>query len=70
MPTFEITIYVGYKSTSYTNLSLLISLAAMEELDTGVEGGLQRGPPWSMLQSSAVEKDSTFFQHTCKMASC
>ena len=41
MPIFEITIYIEYRSTSPTNLSLLISLAVMEGLGIGVGGGLQ-----------------------------
>ena len=45
MPTFEITIYIGYRSTSLTNLSSLMSLAVMEGLDIDVGGGLQRGRP-------------------------
>ena len=45
MPTFEITIYIGYRNTSPTNLSLLMRLAAIEGRDTGVRGGLRRGPP-------------------------
>jgi hypothetical protein len=45
MPTFEITIYIGYRSTSLANLSLLMSLAGMEGLDIGVGGGLRRSPP-------------------------
>jgi DDE superfamily endonuclease len=44
MPTFEITIYIEYRNTSLTNLSLLMSLAAMEGLDIGVGVGLRRGP--------------------------
>jgi hypothetical protein len=69
MLTFEITIYTEYQSTSHTNLSLLMSLAVMEELDKGVGVGLRRGPPQSILQSLVAEKDGTFFQHTRKMAS-
>ena len=40
MPTFEITIYMGCRSTSPTNLSLWMSLAAMEGLDIGVGASL------------------------------
>ena len=54
MPTFEITIYIGYGRTGPTNLSLLMSLAAMEGLDIGVGGGLRRGPPLTRLERSAV----------------
>ena len=70
MPTFEIIIYIGYHDTSLTNLSLLMSLAAMEGLDIDVGGGLRRVPPQSRLQSSVAERDGTFFQHMRKMASC
>jgi len=68
MPTFEITIYIGYQNINPPNLSLLISLAAIEGLDIGIVSGLQKGPPPSKLQSLVVEKDSIFFQYTYKMA--
>ena len=42
MLTFEITICITYRGTSLTNLSLLMSLAAIEGLDIGVGVGLQR----------------------------
>jgi hypothetical protein len=70
MPTFEITIYIGYRSTSLTNFFLLMSLAAMEELDKGVGGGLRRGLLQCRLQSSVAEKDGISFQPMHKMASC
>jgi len=63
MLTFETTIYIGSRSTSPTSLSLLMSLDAIEGQDTGVRVSL-RGGPQSRLQSSAVEKDGTSFQHT------
>lgn len=45
IPTFEIIIYIGYRSTSLTNLSLSISRAAMEGLGIGAGDGLQRVLP-------------------------
>lgn len=68
--TFEIIIYIGYRSTSPTNLYLLMSLAAIEGPDTGDGGGLQRGPPQSRLRSSVAERDGTFFRPTRQTASC
>ncbi len=58
MPTCEITIYIGYRSTSPLNLSLLMNLATIEGRVTGVGDG--RGPPPSRLQSLVEEKDGTF----------
>ena len=59
-----------YRSTSPTNLSLSMNLAATEGRDTGVGDGLRRGPPPSRLRSSVEEKDGTFSQHTRKVVSC
>lgn len=50
------------------NLYLLISLAAIDELDTGDRDDLQRVSPQSRLRSSVAEKDSTFFRPTRKTA--
>ena len=60
MPTCEITIYIGYRSTSPLNLSLLMNLATIEGRVTGVGDGLRRGPPPSRLQSLVEEKNGTF----------
>lgn len=68
MPTFEIIIYIRYRNTSLTNLSLLISRAAIKELGTSARGSLQRILPQSKSQNSVAENDSTFSQHTHKMA--
>jgi hypothetical protein len=70
MPTFEIIIYIGYRSTSLTNWSLWMSRAAMEGLGIGARDGLQRVLLQSRSQSSVAENDGTFSQHTRKMASC
>jgi hypothetical protein len=43
MMAFEITIYIRCHDTSLTNLSLLMSLAAMEGLDIGIGVSLQKG---------------------------
>lgn len=69
MPTFEITTYIRYRSTSLTSSSSSMSLAVMEGLDTDVRGGLRKGPHLFRLQSSAAGKGGIFFQHTRKMAS-
>ena len=45
MPTFEIIIYIGYRSTSLINLFLLMSRAVMEGLGIGAGDGLQRVLP-------------------------
>ncbi len=68
--TFEIIIYIEYRSTSLTSFSLSMSPAAMEGLGIGAGGGLQKVLLQSRSQSSVVENDGTFFRHMRKMALC